>query len=91
MGYGKEYLRKKHHHTLCQVFASPVSTAIKWQDIEMLIIALGGEVSMGRGSRVRFLLNDSVAHFHRPHPDPTTDKGAVLGLRHWLQEQGVMP
>ncbi|KMV35747.1 hexulose-6-phosphate synthase [Franconibacter pulveris] len=91
MGYGKEYLRKKHHHTLCQVFASPVSTAIKWQDIEMLIIALGGEVSMGRGSRVRFLLNDSVAHFHRPYPDPTTDKGAVLGLRHWLQEQGVMP
>jgi hypothetical protein len=29
--------------------------------------------------------------FHRPHPSPDTDKGAVAAIRKWLEENGVKP
>ncbi|MCT4713160.1 type II toxin-antitoxin system HicA family toxin [Enterobacteriaceae bacterium H11S18] len=91
MGHGREYLRNKHNSTLKQIFAKPTAPDVRWQEIEMLIVALGGEVSSGRGSRVRFLLNGSIAIFHRPHPSPVTDKGAVVSLREWLESIGVTP
>jgi len=36
--------------------------------IESLFVVLGAKAIEGRGSRVRFLLNDAVGTFHRPHP-----------------------
>ncbi|MCV5289855.1 type II toxin-antitoxin system HicA family toxin, partial [Escherichia coli] len=53
--------------------------------------ALGGEIKEGRGSRCKFILNMSVACFHRPHPSPDTDKGAVESVRDWLLSIGVKP
>ena len=91
MGYGKDYLRNKHQGTLKQIFSKPTSTSVKWQDVEMLILALGGEVSNGNGSRVRFVLKGSIARFHRPHPSPDTDKGAIVNLREWFESIGVTP
>ncbi|WP_447877749.1 type II toxin-antitoxin system HicA family toxin [Serratia fonticola] len=67
----------------------PPPSGIKWKSIESLIVALGGEVKQGNGSRVRFLLQGSLARFHRPHPSPDTDKGAVVSLREWLESLGV--
>lgn len=32
-----------------------------------------------------------VRIFHRPHPSPDTDKGAVSSIRKWLEENGVAP
>ncbi|CAI3220072.1 hypothetical protein DWUX_268 [Desulfovibrio diazotrophicus] len=29
--------------------------------------------------------------FHRPHPAPTTDKGAVASIMRWLEAHGVEP
>lgn len=84
-------LRKKQKATLEQIFKNPVQAGIKWADIESLIKALGGEVKEGRGSRCKFLLNSSIANFHRPHPSPDTDKGAVMNLRDWLESIGVKP
>lgn len=52
---------------------------------------LGATVQEGRGSRVRFLLNDVVAVFHRPHPAPETGKETVKDLRKFLTEAGVEP
>ena len=66
MGYGKDYLRNKHQDTLKQIFSKPTSTSVKWQDVETLILALGGEVSNGNGSRVRFLLKGSIHVFTAP-------------------------
>ncbi|EFL92025.1 HicA-like addiction module [Candidatus Regiella insecticola LSR1] len=63
----------------------PPPSNIKWADIESLIVALGGEVKQSSGSRVRFLLNGSIARFHRPHPSSDTDKGALVSLREWLE------
>lgn len=65
-------LRKKQWSTLEQIFKSPVQSGIKWADIESLIKALGGEVKEGRGSRCKFILNGSIANFHRPHPSPAS-------------------
>jgi len=84
-------LRKRQRATLEQIFAQPVLASIKWSDVESLIKSLGGEVKEGRGSRCKFILNQSIASFHRPHPSPDTDKGAVMSLREWLESIGVKP
>ncbi|QGH62607.1 type II toxin-antitoxin system HicA family toxin [Serratia proteamaculans] len=84
-------LRKRQTSTLEQIFKTPVLSGIKWSDVESLIKALGGEVKEGRGSRCKFLLGGSIANFHRPHPSPDTDKGAVVNLRDWLESIGVKP
>ena len=82
-------MRKKHEKTLADIFATPTKANIVWADIEALMIALGGEVYEGSGSRVRVLLNGVVATFHRPHPEKETDKGAVVRVRTFLQDAGV--
>ena len=71
------------------VFKNPVQANILWIDIVALFIALGAEVSEGSGSRVRVKLNGIRAVFHRPHPQKTTDKGAINSVRKFLENAGV--
>ena len=71
------------------VFMNPIQANILWADIEGLLTALGGELSEGSGSRVRVKLNGVRAVFHRPHPQKTTDKGAVNSVRRFLENAGV--
>ena len=54
-----------------------------------MLTSIGAEISEGNGSRVRIKLNDVRAVFHRPHPENTTDKGAVKSMRRFLQSAGV--
>lgn len=82
-------LNSKHQKTLDDIFENPVKSNIPWSDIESMLIALGAEVSEGRGSRVRIALNGVKATFHRPHPEKETDKGAVKSMRRFLTESGV--
>lgn len=82
-------MTKKHRQTLQRIFESPVRSGILWSDIEKLLIALGAEISEGRGSRVRIALNDVRAVFHRPHPRNETDKGAVISMRRFLTEAEI--
>jgi hypothetical protein len=77
--------------TLEQVFARPVSGSVRWSDVEALFIALGAEVSEREGSRIGVFLFGEVRVFHRPHPSPDTDKGAVTSIRKWLDTHGVRP
>ncbi len=63
--------------------------SIKWSDIEALFLSLGAEIVEREGSRVGVILFDEVRVFHRPHPTPDTDKGAVASIRKWLQSHGV--
>ena len=84
-------MNAKHRRTLEAIFAKPVPSDIRWADIESLLVALGAELSEGRGSRVRFLLNGAQAVFHRPHPNPSTDKGAIVTVRRFLENAGVRP
>lgn len=82
-------MRKKHLRTLEAIFEDPVRANIAWRDIESLLIVLGAEISEGSGSRVRVYLNGIRAIFHRPHPQPDTNKGAVKSVRRFLQEAGI--
>jgi hypothetical protein len=84
-------MQKKHRATLEQIFARPVSGTIRWQDIEALFVALGAEISEREGSRIGVFLFGQIRVFHRPHPTPETDKGAVASIRKWLEENGMSP
>jgi hypothetical protein len=85
------FVNKKHERTLEAIFATPVQSSIKWKDIEALFVSLGAVITEGRGSRVRILLNEEEAVFHRPHPQKETDKGAVVSVRRFLENAGVKP
>ncbi|MDR2153497.1 MAG: type II toxin-antitoxin system HicA family toxin [Burkholderiaceae bacterium] len=84
-------MKRKHLHTLELIFARPVSANVRWSDIEALFIELGGQISEQEGSRVLVRLFGDRRVFHRPHPAPTTDKGALASIRKWLEEHGVQP
>jgi len=84
-------LSSKHRKTLQAIFDNPVKSDVEWKKIESLFSALGGELSEGRGSRVRIALNDVRAVFHRPHPQKETDKGALKCVRRFLKEAGIKP
>jgi len=84
-------LRSKHRKTLEAIFAHPARADIPWADIESLLVACGAEISEGQGARVRIVLNDVRAVFHRPHPRRETDKGAVRAMRRFLTEAGIEP
>lgn len=82
-------MTKKQRQTLGKIFEKPERSDISWVNIEALFVALGAEISEGRGSRVRIALNDVRAV--RPHPERVTNKGAVKSVRRFLQEAGVIP
>jgi HicA toxin of bacterial toxin-antitoxin, len=82
-------LSKKHLQTLDRIFRDPIRSDIVWKDIEKLLIALGADITEGKGSRVRIYLNGIRAVFHRPHPRKETDKGALRSMRRFLNEAGV--
>jgi len=77
--------------TLELIFRDPVAVKVPWKDIESLLRALGCEISEGNGSRVRLALGGVRAVFHRPHPNPETDKGAVKSMRKFLTNAGHQP
>jgi len=83
-------MNRKHQRTLDRIIEKPERSDVPWKEIEGLIIALGGEISEGRGSRVRIHLNGVRAVFHRPHPKRVTDKGAVKSMRRFLTEAEVI-
>jgi hypothetical protein len=82
-------LNKKQKRILNSIFENPVRSDVLWSDIENLLIALGAELSEGRGSRIRIYLNGIRAVFHRPHPRKETDKGALKSMRRFLTSAGV--
>ena len=84
-------MKRSHRKTLEAIFAHPTSANIAWNDIEALLLGLGAEVSEREGSRVAIYLFQEVRVFHRPHPSPQTDKGAVVSIKKWLEQHGVKP
>jgi len=84
-------MNKKQRQTLNRILEKPERSDIPWSNIESLFIALGAEISEGRGSRVRVALKDVKAVFHRPYPDRVTEKGAVKSVGRFLKEAGVLP
>lgn len=84
-------MKRKHEKLITLIFSHPVSANIKWRDIEALLVSLGATIEEAEGSRVTIEWCGDVRVFHRPHPSPNTDKGAVASVRKWLESNGVTP
>ncbi|MEN9355432.1 MAG: hypothetical protein RL318_2757 [Fibrobacterota bacterium] len=84
-------MKAAHYKTLVAIWARPVQGGIRWSSIEALFRHLGAEITEREGSRIGVFLFGEVRVFHRPHPSPDTDKGAVASIRKWLEVNGVKP
>ena len=84
-------MKRKHQRTLELIFTRPVSANVRWTNIEALFIELGAQLAEREGSRVLVRLFGERRVFHRTHPEPTTDKGAVESIRKWFEDYGVKP
>ncbi len=84
-------MKRKHLKTLKLLFSRPLSANVCWSDIEALLLELGAQIEEREGSRVLVRLFGGRRVFHRPHPSPMTDKGAIASLRDWLTDNGVTP
>jgi hypothetical protein len=73
------------------IFATPTRSGIVFSDIEALVIALGGDVREGAGSRIVFEMKGSRRYLHRPHPGKEAKKYQVEDLREWLRQLEVKP
>jgi len=82
-------MNKRHRKILEAIFAQPISGNIKWRGVESLLKTLGAVLTERAGSRVSVSLNDRIIVFHRPHPSPNMDKGAIRDLRRFLQRAGI--
>ena len=84
-------MNKRHQKTLNSIFTQPISGNIKWRNVEALLKNLGATLNERAGSRVAVSLEGRTAYFHRPHPSPNMDKGAVRDLRKFLQSVRITP
>ncbi|MEP9376598.1 type II toxin-antitoxin system HicA family toxin [Aquabacter sp. CN5-332] len=84
-------MNSKHRKTLLAVFKEPVSGPIEWAAIETLLVAAGGRLIEGSGSRVKVVKGDAVASFHRPHPEKEAKRYQVRDARKFLIQIGVVP
>jgi len=84
-------LSRRHRETLGRIFEEPRRSDVEWRQVMALLGALGAEVSEGRGSRVRIVLNGVRAVFHRPHPRKEMDKGSLGSMERFLTSAGIEP
>ena len=82
-------MNKKHQKTLKAIFANPVSTSIRWADVESLLQAMGANVNEGDGSRVSFVFGNEAWYTHRPHPEKEAKPYQIRSLRSFLNHIGV--
>jgi HicA toxin of bacterial toxin-antitoxin, len=82
-------MNNKQRRVLEKIFEKPTRADIRWKDLANLIVALGGVVNEGSGSRVRIHLRGAVAIVHQPHPQRELKKYAVDILRKFFEEIGI--
>lgn len=83
-------MNSKQTKTLNSLFENPVKKSIKWPDVEKLLLALGGFVKQGDGSRIRITLGGSSLNIHTPHPKNELKPYQVRAIRTLLSNEGVM-
>ena len=82
-------MNKSHRKILKLIFTQPAPKTLEWRQIETLFLALGAQMIEGKGSRVRFILNDAVGTFHRPHPEKEAMAYQVRDAKKFLENAGV--
>jgi hypothetical protein len=84
-------MKAKHRRILEAIFAIPTRGGIVFSAIEALVIAIGGDVREGEGSRIVFELKGSRRYLHRPHPGKEAKKYQVEELREWFRQLEIIP
>jgi hypothetical protein len=84
-------MKAKHRRILEAIFAIPTRGGIVFSAIEALVIAIGGDVREGEGSRIVFELKGSRKYLHRPHPGKEEKKYQVEELREWFRQLEIIP
>ena len=84
-------MRAKHRRIHEAIFAIPTRGGIVFSAIEALVIAIGGDVREGEGSRIVFELKGSRRYLHRPHPGKEAKKYQVEELREWFRQLEIIP
>ncbi len=78
-------MKNKHRKTLAAIYSRPTPAGMMFADIEALLVALGGEVDEGAGSRIAITLRTARIHLHRPHPSEEAKKYQVEDVREFLE------
>ena len=84
-------MNTKQRKTLQAIFAKPTSPSIIFNDIEALLVGLGGQVHEREGSRVKITIKDEQWRCHRPHPGKEAKRYQVEEIRELLERIGVHP
>ncbi len=84
-------MKTKHVKALSAVFSKPTLASLVFSDMEALVVALGGEIIEGNGSRMAFILNGKRMDAHRPHPGKEAKRYQVENMRDWLLTMGIQP
>jgi hypothetical protein len=84
-------VKTRHVKTLEAVYMKPTSGGVLFADLEALLVALGGQIREGAGSRVAFEIKGTRIYLHRRHPGKEAKKYQVEDLRAWFIQQGVTP
>ena len=84
-------MKTKHAKILNAIFTKPTLASLVFSDIEALVIALGGEIIEGSGSRMAFILNGKRMDAHRPHPGKEAKRYQVENIRDWFLTMGIQP
>ncbi|MDB9423159.1 type II toxin-antitoxin system HicA family toxin [Microcystis aeruginosa CS-563/04] len=82
-------MNKKQRKTYDAIFVDPIRRNIVWDDVVNLIQSLGGIITQGDGSRVRFDLNKISLNIHSTHPQKELKRYQIKALREFLIKAGV--
>ncbi|MBJ7899929.1 MAG: addiction module toxin, HicA family [Cyanobacteria bacterium RI_101] len=82
-------MNKKQRKTYDAIFVDPIRRNIVWDDVLTLIQSLGGLITQGDGSRVRFDFNNISLNIHSPHPQKELKRYQIKALREFLIKAGV--
>jgi hypothetical protein len=81
----------KHRRTLKALFTVPIRRDVRFSDIAGVIVALGGEVREGAGSRGVCALRGRRVYLHRPHPGHAAKGYQVEEVREFLCALEIQP
>ena len=84
-------MNAKHRKTLRAIFKKPTSPSIVFNEIEALLLALGGQVHEREGSRIKITINGEQWRCHRPHPGKEAKRYQVEEIRELLERIGEQP
>jgi hypothetical protein len=82
-------MNKKQRKTYEAIFAVPIRRNIVWNEVLSLIEAMGGKVSQGDGSRVRFNMNGVSLNIHSPHPQKELKRYQVKDVRTFIERAEI--